>query len=87
MIKIKTNEEIENNSCSLYDNNGKYIGEITSGLILTDVCVQIKEQSLIGYYIMFEGVKIEIEKGGRIMWKTENPFPAAGDMLRKLIYD
>lgn len=86
MIKIKTNEEIEKyNKCELFDNNDNLIGEITSGLILTDVCVQIKEQKLSGYYVIFNSEKIEIQIDGRIYFKNERPFTAIGDMLRELI--
>jgi len=86
MVKIKTNEEIENyNKCQLFDNNDKLVGEITSGLILTDVCVQIKEQKLNGYYVIFNSVKTKIQIDGRIYFKNKRPFTAIGDMLRELI--
>lgn len=86
MIKIKTNEEIENyNKCELFDNHDKLIGEITSGLILTDICVQIKEQKLSGYYVIFNSEKTEIQTDGRVYFKNERPFTAIGDMLRELI--
>ncbi len=86
MLKIRTNEEIENHDkCELYDNNDRLIGEINSLLILTDICCQIKEYGLKGYYIRYGTVKTEIESDGRIYFNQERPFTSMANMLRELI--
>ena len=86
MITIKTNEEIENYEyCELFDNNDNLIGTITSGLILLDVCVQIKRLQLTGYYIIFKSKKCEIQMDGRVLINGDRPFKYFGKMLRELI--
>lgn len=84
IIFIKTSEELENDSCKLYSPEDKLIGEVTTGLSLTDICVQIKEQSLEGYYLLYNNDKMDIFKDGRVSGNIKI-FPKLGEMLRVLI--
>lgn len=85
MVHIRNISEIENNdTVELFDNNDKSLGTILTGLVLTDVCVQIKTNCLDGYYIMYNGRKIDITSDGRIYTSGPMPFRALGDLLREL---
>lgn len=86
MIRIRTNEEIENYEiCLLFDNSNHLIGEIKSGLILTDVLLQIKINKLSGYYIVFNSEITIIESDGSIRFDGKKPFSSLSNMLRDLI--
>lgn len=86
MITIRTNEEIEEfQTCELFDCNNILVGTISSSLILTDICVQIKEQQLLGYYIIYDQIICDIGKDGRLDSRCVRVFPAIGNMLRELI--
>lgn len=84
MITLRTTEEIENCSVDLYSSTNDFIGTLTSGIQLTDICVQIKEQELEGYFIVFEEKIIPITKEG-ILYSNSRPFLALGKLLRILI--
>jgi hypothetical protein len=86
MVKIRNIKEIENNdTVELFDNKGNSLGTIETGIQLQDVCVQIKELQLEGYYVIYQNTKISITKEGRVYCQTKRPFSANGDLLRKLI--
>lgn len=53
-------------SALLYSPSGKLIGEITDDLNFTDVRYQIYRRQLSGYYFIFNGIKIDIDKDGGI---------------------
>jgi hypothetical protein len=86
MITIKTDKDIENNDVvQLYDSADNLIGDITSGLILTDICVQIRKNKLEGYYVIFQNERIEITSNGKIFFKSVRPFRGLTDLIRELI--
>lgn len=86
MIKIRSISEIENNEIvELYDNENNFLGNIESGIQFLDICIQIKESNLVGYYIGFKGEKIYFESDGRIYFKHDRPFTSYGNLIRKLI--
>ncbi len=68
MIEIKDIQEI---ACQLYDPEGNLIGVIDTELQLNDVRLQIKTQSLEGYYCLFNSLnggqyRIDFDKNGRV---------------------
>lgn len=64
--------------------NDEVVGQITSGLQLTDVCVQIKKQQLENYFIKYAGEIFPITKDGRVM-HNRTLYPLLGKLLRELI--
>ena len=64
MKTVKINKFIEP-TCKLYNQEGE-IGDIESELSLNDVLVQIKQQKLNGYYIMFDNNRINISDDGKV---------------------
>lgn len=86
MVEIRSVKDIEVDEVELHGPDGNLIGILESGIQLQDVCVQIKNQSLEGYYIMFNGYKTFIETDGRIYFHDDaRPFNALTDLLRELI--
>lgn len=70
MEPIKINE-IEETTCKLYNPENKLIGEIKSFLQLGDVRIQIMQNELSGYYIIWkegteEAIQIYIDKLGNL---------------------
>lgn len=57
--------EIEDLPARLYSPQNKLIGVIKNQLQLYDIRIQIASQKLEGYYIMFQGIKIIINRLGR----------------------
>ena len=55
---------IQDLPAKLYSPNDKLIGIIKNQLQLYDIQIQIASQRLEGYYIMFKGIKIEINRFG-----------------------
>lgn len=87
MIKIK---EITELPAILLDNNHNYVGMVYNNLELNDVCIQIKNQQLEGYYFLFtdsEGVQhtIDIDSNGRIYDKPQEFFGLLSHQLRELL--
>ena len=82
-IVIKSFDQIK---CELFhENSDTAIGIIESEYSLLDVLVQIKEQKLDGYYIMFEGHKITISNEGRTQGRPNGFYDLTGKFLRQLI--
>lgn len=77
--------EIKNKSCQLYDPNDNLIGEFDSDLIFNDIRIQIKEQQLKGYYLIFEDKKIKIDSNGNLASYPNGLFDTYIDQLCKLI--
>lgn len=83
MVQIK---QIQEPTGMLMYNTNEIVGEITSGLQFTDICVQIKEQSLTGYSLEIKGISYPITSEGRIInTNSPTPYPLLGQLLRKLI--
>jgi len=82
---IRVNKIIEHTS-KLYDPNGKFIGEITSHLELNDIRIQIKENKVDGYYIMWkDDYRIFIDKYGRLDEWPKGFYDLFDDQLDALI--
>jgi len=80
MVEIK---QIQEQTVNLLLDN-KIVGKITSGLQLTDVCVQIKEQKLTGYSVQDNDKVFIIDENGRV-YHDRTLYPMLGELLRKLI--
>ena len=86
MVHIRTNEEIEENiKVELFDNKDSSLGMIQSGLILLDICYQIKNNNISGYYVIFNDEKTIIQNDGRIYFNSTRPFPMLASMLRDIM--
>lgn len=87
-FKIYTIEELEDFTiCYLYDNNDKFIGEIENGVVLSKVCLDIKQNGFNGWYIKIfggDGEKILIDSNGSLLTEKK-PFTAVGNILRGLL--
>lgn len=82
MIKIK---DINDESCDLYDPNHGYLGRIDNMLQFADIRVQIREKKANGYYIKFQGRRIEIDYKGNLSDWPKGLFDKLNDLLFKLI--
>lgn len=62
--------DIKDKPAQLYCPSDVLIGTVETALQLNDVCIQIKNMKLegkeSGYYLMYEGVKVDIMCNGRI---------------------
>jgi len=65
MAEIKVNEIVEP-TCNLYNPDDEWIGQIESTLQLYDVRLQIKNKGVSGYYVLYHGQKIRIDKFGNV---------------------
>ena len=87
-MKVKINK-ITERSARLYDETDTLIGVIESHLELADARIQIKEQKLIGYYIIFnDGIvdhKIEIHSTGQLSAWPKGFFDLFDHQLEKLL--
>lgn len=63
MIEIRN---IKDRPVELYSPKNELIGTIDNVLSFDDVRLQIKEKELSGYYVIFKGEKIGINKNGRV---------------------
>lgn len=84
---VQINNDITETSCFLYgpkDGQNVLIGEIKNELAFYDVRVQIKDQQLEGYYILFKGQRHYIESDGRINNFPRDLFPKTVDYLMQL---
>jgi len=67
MIKIN---KYEIQTIEHFDNNGNSLGLLNEHEN-TDLRCQIAEQKAIGYYLVFNGLKIQIESNGKIVnWEN-----------------
>jgi len=71
--------------CDLFGPDGVLIGQLTSEYQVNDVLIQIKRQCLQGYYIMFEGIKLEIAKEGRIYKQPEGFYDTITNQLIEIL--
>lgn len=78
--------KIEESKCELYDSEDNLIGVIDNELTFNDVRAQIKEQQLEGYYIVYKGVRKDIDKDGRIAVWEEGFFDAFQKILFRLLW-
>lgn len=78
-------KDLKDVPCDLYGPNDEYIGKITNVLQFTDIRVQIKERKLSGYYFLFEGEKICIDKNGSLDKYPHGLFDTEENLLCKLL--
>lgn len=81
MIKINHIPQIE---CDLYDPDGNLVGVIKSEYSWNDVRIQIKEHNLLGYYVMFNGHKIDILPDGRCLTWPEGFYDVIDKQLEQI---
>ena len=81
MIKLKT---IFPQEVDLYGPNESHLGKLNEYEFL-DVLVQIKENQYSGYYVIFEGQKIRIDKNGTLEDYPIGLFDSLTDLRLKLI--
>jgi hypothetical protein len=67
---IVINREVEE-GCDLYCSDGILIGRINTVIEFSGVRVQIREQKLEGYYIVFKGERIMINGQGKLNWPRD----------------
>lgn len=84
MKQIKINKIVEPVT-ELFAPDGTKVGDITSMLELTDVCIQIMRQSVKGYYVLFKGEVLEIDKRGRIYNRKVGFYDTHAMQLRELL--
>jgi predicted ATPase len=61
MIELK---KIQQTECTLHAPDGSVIGTITDEFTLGNVRIQIAKQQLSGYYVVFQGDRIDIDSNG-----------------------
>jgi len=86
-VKVR---QIKETFCELYDADGNDVGIISSELELNDVRIQIKEQQLKGYYILWEDENnqknhIQIDHMGNLERWPYGFFDVGEKQLYKLI--
>lgn len=79
---------VDNNICqaaTLFDPSGKPVGVARNDDAIASVCVQIKRKQLDGYYWMFNGEKIMIDKDGHLEKYPDGFFSTFGDLMSELV--
>lgn len=82
---IKKNK-ITEKICELRNPNNESMWIVESQLEFNDIRIQIKEQKLVGYSILFEGKKYLIDSDGRLPIWPKGLFDTAGNQLKQLLY-
>lgn len=85
MKEIKINNNIEEDHVPLYSPEGSLIGIIENGLAFNDVRIQIIENKLSGYYIMYKGQKCLIGTNGELETWPNDLYTTYTDQLLKMI--
>ena len=62
-IKIK---DLQNPPVKIYNPDGTLLCETNNELIFNDIRIQIKNQNLKGYYLIYEGNKCDIDNDGQL---------------------
>lgn len=79
---------VDNNICqaaTLFDPSGKPVGVARNDDAIASVQVQIKRKQLDGYYWMFNGEKIMIDKNGNMDKYPDGFFSTFGDLMKELV--
>lgn len=86
---VYINNDIKEDSCLLYktiEGEGSFlVGVIKNELAFLDVRVQIAEQKLSGYYILFKGGRYYINDDGRLPDYPNDLFPSFLSLISKLV--
>ena len=82
MIKLKN---IKEKPCIFCHENAGELFEVVDYINFLDCLVQVREEGKYGYYIMFEGKKIRIDKNGTLEFEPNDLFGQSLNLLCKLI--
>lgn len=75
---------LQNPPVKIYNPDGTLLCETNNELIFNDIRIQIKNQRLNGYYLVFEDKKYEINSDGELMNWPKNLFSIGTDQLNYL---
>lgn len=85
MEEIKINNNIKEDHVPLYNPEGKLVGIIKNELAFNDVRIQISENKLKGYYIVYKGQVCQIDiHGGLDPW-PDDLYNTYLDQLSKIL--
>lgn len=70
---------------TLYDPNGKPIGKIRNNTAMMDVCAQLVQKHLTGYYVMYKGEKLVIMKDGRIKNPPDGFYDSVDNSMKVIL--
>lgn len=85
MKEIKINNNIEEDHVPLYNPEGKLVGIIENELAFNDVRIQIMENKLRGYYIVYKGQVCRIDIHGELDIWSNDLYRTNVDQLSKLL--
>lgn len=85
MEEIKINNNIQEDHVPLYNPEGKLIGIIENALAFNDVRIQIIENKLRGYYIMYKDQKCRIGTNGELDFWPDDLYTTYTDQLSKIL--
>lgn len=77
--------DIEENFCEIFSPDNKLIVKTNNVYCVNDIMIQIRKKKLEGYYVMFNGYKLEITNYGRIKNPPKGFFEIYAKQLRKLL--
>ena len=70
---------------TLYDPNGKRVGKIRNNTAMMDVCAQIAQKHLTGYYVKYKGEKLVIRDDGRIKNPPEGFYDSLDNSMKVIL--
>lgn len=79
-----TIKNLQNPPVKIYNPDGTQLCETDNELIFNDIRIQIKDQKLSGYYLIFEGSKCEINNDGELAEWPKGLFTISTDQLNYL---
>lgn len=85
MKEIKINNNIQEDHVPLYNSEGKLVGIIKNELAFNDVRIQIGENKLRGYYIVYKGQVCRIGVNGDLDPWPNNLYNTYLDQLSKIL--
>ena len=71
--------------CNVYAPDGEIVGVVTSGWQLNDVRLQIQNENVNGYYLIWDGAKFLINRFGMIPDWPRGFFDQEGDQCEALL--
>lgn len=77
-------KEIQTPSVKIYNPDGTLLCETNNELVFNDIRIQIKDQKLNGYYLIFEGNKCDIDNDGQVIKWPRGLFSISTDQLNYL---
>lgn len=82
MIEVR---KVEDTAATLFGPDDMFVGNIDTNLQLLDIRIQIKEAEISGYYIIWKGQRLDIDKTGNIDNWPVGFFDVLDTLLNKLI--